>query len=176
MSTMKIVLGSTSVHKIDAVKQACAILGGRFADAEVIGVKAKSGVAEQPYTMGEIARGANNRAMDACSFFPEAINIGIESGLDGDGSFCVDLAMVTVFTPDGRAYHATSIGVEIPIQFIQEHRERFIEEPDLTIGDVVKEHLGGDRTDPHATLTGGRIKRLDTLVEAIRTALILTGL
>ncbi|MEK7172586.1 MAG: DUF84 family protein, partial [Patescibacteria group bacterium] len=75
---IKIVLGSTSSHKITAVEQACQQLG---IEAIVSGVKAASGQNEQPVGLSETYQGALNRAQGAKAQKPEAVAIGIEGGI-----------------------------------------------------------------------------------------------
>jgi len=40
-----------------------------------------------------------------------------------------------------------------------------------TVGSIITEQLGGDPTDPHSTLTSGKISRTMTLIDAVATAL-----
>ena len=102
---MNIVVGSTSVHKLEALREACKQLG--WCDVEVVGVKATSGVNEHPYGFQETYVGALNRACDAKKQTAGDVYIGIESGVicvDGTKSVFIDLAVIVVLLPDGRQF------------------------------------------------------------------------
>lgn len=75
---MIIRVGSANQNKIEAVRSTLKLYE-IFKDAEVIGVKAYSGVADQPKTLEETIRGAKNRAKEA--FGDCTYSFGIESGV-----------------------------------------------------------------------------------------------
>ena len=76
---MKVCIGSKNKTKIDAIKEALALYD-EYKGAEIVGVGAESGVADQPLSLAEIMKGAHNRAKG--SFDKEYIfSVGIESGL-----------------------------------------------------------------------------------------------
>ncbi|MCX6789181.1 MAG: DUF84 family protein [Candidatus Gribaldobacteria bacterium] len=167
---IKIVLGSISQHKIEAVKQACQQLG---LETIVSGVKAASGQNEQPVGLSETYQGALNRAQGAKEQNPEAVVIGIENGIfmsDNDKNpLTVDLAVIVVLTPDNRRIVSTTPGITFPEDCVAIATERgFVT---TTTGSVIAEKLGGDSTDPHSTLTKGAVSRIQTLVAGLVVAL-----
>ncbi len=161
-----LVLGSTSVHKIDAVKEACAKIGIKV---EIKGVSAKSEINEQPYGLEETYRGALNRAKNSQKENNKMFAMGIESGIIPIDDKFIDLAVVIVLTPDGKSFMGTSAGIEFPKYAIEEARLRGFET--TTAGSIVAEKLGGSETDPHSTLTNGKISRKELLVDAIVSVL-----
>ncbi len=163
---LQIVVGSTSKHKIGAVEDACRRLG---IEADVIGCKTSSGVNEQPVGFAETARGAANRAMAASAEDPGSVCIGIESGIEASGAAVIDFAMITVLYR-GVPYFSTSPGVQFPHPCYVTAKKRGFDKH--TVGSVVAEQLGGDGTDPHATLTGGRLTRHETLVQGLCVAFV----
>jgi len=165
-----ITLGSTSKHKLTAVKQACEQLG---LTASLVGVKAASGQNEQPVGLSETFQGALNRAQGAKAQNPKAIAIGIEGGIFITDSeqlpLTVDLAVIVVLTPDGRRIITTTPGIVFPEDYVEIAKKRgFIT---TTVGSVIAEKLGGDPTDPHSTLTNRAVSRSKTLVDGLVVAL-----
>jgi len=167
---INIALGSTSQHKIEAVKQACQQLGLM---ASVVGVKAASGQNEQPVGLNETYQGALSRAQGAKTQNPEAIAIGIESGIfiteNKENPLTIDFAVIVVLTPDNRCIVATTPGVVFPEDCVAIAKERGF--ATATTGSVIAEKLGGDPTDPHSTLTNGVVSRTQTLVAGLIIAL-----
>ncbi len=95
---MKIIVGSQSQVKIDAVNNALKKLG---IDAEVVGVKAKSDVAEQPID-DETLQGARNRAQHARQLVADGdLYLAIENGVYTEGDRFVDKAVVMAIAKDG---------------------------------------------------------------------------
>lgn len=167
---MKITLGSTSLHKLNALRQACEALELK---AEIDCVKTSSGQKEQPVGFEETFAGALNRAVSARRQRPDTIVIGIESGI-----FCIktgfldvylDIAIIVVLDRNGRRIVTTSSGMEFPVRYIKEATNLGFKT--TTIGSVITKELGGDPGDPHSTLTGGKISRTRTLVDALVMAL-----
>lgn len=167
---IKIVLGSTSQHKIEAVEQACQQLG---LIASVVGVKAASGQNEQPVGLSETFEGALSRAQGAKAQNPDAVAIGIEGGIFRTNNeqlpLTIDLAVIVVLTPDNRRIVATTPGVVFPEDCVAIAKERGF--ATTTAGSVIAEKLGGDPTDPHSTLTKGAVSRAQTLVAGLVVAL-----
>ncbi len=75
---MKIYVGSLNPAKVEAVREALADYPA-FADCEVVGFEATSGVSEQPKSLEETMRGAINRAKHAWQ--EGGVGFGLESGL-----------------------------------------------------------------------------------------------
>ena len=167
---IEIVLGSTSQHKIEAVKQACQQLGLL---ASVVGVKAASRQNEQPVGLNETYQGAFNRAQGAQAQNPKAVAMGIEGGIFRTNNeklpLTIDLAVIVVLTPDNRRIVTTTPGVVFPEDCLHIAQERGF--ATTTVGSVIAEKLGGDPTDPHFTLTKGAVSRTQTLVDGLVVAL-----
>ncbi|MDP3985557.1 MAG: DUF84 family protein [bacterium] len=174
---MQIAVGSTSVHKIGAVAKASALLG--FETEDILSCPAQSEQNEQPRgldkirTQKEIYLGARFRALAAKKQFPQAAAaVGIESGiveLSDEPAITIDLAVSVVLTADGREIVSTSPGITFPEDCVREAERRGFETH--TVGEVIAERFGGDKTDPHMALTKGRISRQHTLIEGLRIAL-----
>jgi inosine/xanthosine triphosphatase len=175
MKIEKIVLGTTSVHKLHAAKQACMLLG---LEAEVSGVKVASGQNEQPIGFEETYGGALSRAQGARETVADAIAIGIENGVfpfggDKKDKHAVDFAVVVILMPDGRESVATSAGMEYPDACVVEAKRRGFKT--TTVGSIFAERFGGDPTDPLSILSEGRTPRVallaDTIAQALTSAL-----
>lgn len=167
-TSINITLGSTSAHKLDAVRQACQKLE---LSSVVFGVKTSSGQNEQPVGFDETFSGALTRAISAKSQDPDGIAIGIESGIFrlGTTSVTLDFAIIVVLTSDGRQIITTSEGIQFPEDCVKIAEERGFKT--TTVGSVITEKLGGDPTDPHSVLTKGKVTRTMTLIDALVTAL-----
>jgi non-canonical (house-cleaning) NTP pyrophosphatase len=174
-TTMNIVVGSESEHKLQAVREACEALGIR---GKIFGVKTSSGVNEQPSSLAEIYHGARQRGHivynNRQTFCDpkDTISIGIESGIIDVGMLRLsfDIAMIAVILPD-REIVTTSQGIVFPKEFVEAalmKSEGFVT---TTVGSIISEKLGGDPTDPHSTLTKGKITRKQLLTEALISAL-----
>lgn len=71
--------------------------------------------------------------------------------------------------PNGQKLVGTSAGIEFPKEAVEAARARGFET--TTAGSVITETLGGSSTDPHSTLTQGKVSRKEILVEALMTVL-----
>jgi non-canonical (house-cleaning) NTP pyrophosphatase len=161
----RIVVGSTSKHKVGAAKEACRRLD---IHAEVLGCKTISEVNEQPVGFRETTRGAKQRALAAKAQQPDTVSIGIESGIVVSGDVVIDLAVIAVLWR-GKWYLSTSPGIQFPHSCYVIAKKRGFDKH--TVGSVIAEQLGGDETDPHTFLTTGRITRQETLVQGLCVAL-----
>jgi non-canonical (house-cleaning) NTP pyrophosphatase len=150
---MLIVLGSQSIIKEEAVRQALRDLG--VTDARLVCVPVSSQVNEQPFGFEETHRGACNRVQQAATLVPDAdMAIAIESGLfeEYPGSF-FDRAIVVVQLPDGRSFTQTSERVLFPTDAVEEVRRRG--EATWTIGKILQERGSvQSHNDPHLSLVG----------------------
>ena len=171
---MKIVVGTTSSHKLQAVSFACENVN--IDDADISGVKTSSGVNEQPVGLEETFRGAFNRADSAkkADGSKDAIYIGIESGIISIGAFpylsFIDLAVIVVLFGDSQRFiTATSSGISFPMEYVDEAQSRGFRT--TTVGSVIAEKTGCDGTDPHWYLTQGVVSRMVTLIQALSIAL-----
>ena len=163
MDRIVITVGSMSTHKINAVKRACAALG---IDAEVIGVGAPSLVNEQPSGWEETEMGARNRMLGAWrKAAADEWCLGIESGVIGSGGRVVDVAALCLRSPDGREWGGATPGTPFSFDDYCVARRRGFKT--TTVGLVMSERTGCDKTDGTAFLTGGRVTREDTLVDGL---------
>lgn len=166
-----IALGSTSRHKVAALRDALDRAG--MDGVAVTAYDAASGVAAQP--LGEeVDVGAENRAREALDRAPVSIEyaVGVESGLSYRRWGHVDFAVAVVMR---RRLHrvvgfATSVGIPIPLEAVEasirSRRQR-------TAGQCLADRIQGvNPTDPHTTLTNGRLSRQQLLTDAIYAALI----
>jgi len=146
---MNITLGSTSTHKLEAVRQACRKLG---LEAIVSGVKTSSGQNEQPVGFDETFSGAFTRATSAKAQKPDGIAIGIESGIFRFGATLItlDIAVIVLLTSNGRQIVTSSEGIQFPEKFVRIAEGRGFKT--TTVGAVITEQFGDDPTDPHSTL------------------------
>lgn len=158
------VVGSTSEHKLNAVREACKKLG---IEAYVSGEETYSNQAEQPTGFHCTLRGAINRARGVQRDGFHAI--GIESGIFEYGSVALDIAIIAIFTANGALIVTNTSGIMFPEEYVVEARRRGF--PTTTVGSVIAEKLGGDPTDPHSTLTDGKITRQQLLTDALVVAL-----
>lgn len=161
---MKIILGSKSEIKRQAVEDACRELGIEF---ELICVDVSSGVNSQPVG-DEAGKGARNRALAARKLHPGAYAIGIENGILEIGDFedkWVDRAVLGVITPDGYELSAVTPQVVVPSMAVNESRSMAW---GITIGEVLASmHDGCDPQAPHSFLTEGKLSRRGMLAQAL---------
>lgn len=170
---MRIVVGSTNPSKVDAVKES--ILDYPYlAKAEVVGVKADTGVAEQPKTLDETITGAINRAKKAfqnCDY-----SIGIESGLmvvPQAKSGYMDLCVAAIY--DGDEIH---LGFSSAWEFPDPTIMHMILHEGHNMSDAI--NIAGLTTNPDigmaegaiGILTKGRLTRKAYHKQALLTALI----
>lgn len=171
---LNVVVGSTSRHKLDAIRNACAELG---IDADVLGVRTISGQHEQPSGLDETIAGALRRANEAQKAESGSTAIGIESGIIINRfpiEVVIDLAVVVILTPEGKRIITTSAGIEFPSQDASTAFGRGFST--TTVGSVIAERTGCDPTDPHAYLTNGKVSRAKLLTDAVVAALAQLGL
>jgi inosine/xanthosine triphosphatase len=159
-------LGSMSRHKMEAVEEVFARMG---INSKIESFSESSEVNTQPFGMEETYKGAFNRARKAQANKPASIGIGIENGVIPLSDKFIDLAVIVVILPDGTEFAGTSAGIEFPAELVEAARTQGFE--NVTVGDFIAEKMGGDKADPHATLTKGRITRKEILVEAITSVL-----
>lgn len=159
---LKICLGSTSIHKKEAVLEAGKILG---LNIELKEVGAESGVNAQPYGFEETHAGALNRAKGTLVESGANMALGIENGIVQVGDKHIDVAVVVVLLKDGRSFVGTSAGIEFPETAVEGARQQGFET--VTVGSIIAKTLGGSETDPHSFLTGGKVSRRELLTEAV---------
>lgn len=158
---LKIVLASTSAVKLDACRAA---FGD---DAEIITVKAPSGIAEQPMN-GETVTGAFNRIAAAKKLVPDAdLYVSIENGIFEEKGHDIDRPVVVVSRASGNAEVTFGEGVEFPHESVEEARRRGFDT--WTVGRVMQEQgLIRQHDDPHLDLSGK--SRSEYLRDAVKKA------
>ncbi len=163
---IRIVVGSESPLKIEAVKAAVAELG---LAADIVAMKTGSGVPPQPYGRQETVQGALTRALMAQGAHPGAYAVGIENGLMPIGMQVCDVAYVVVLTPDAGLYAMPSEPVAVPDDLVVACLGA---DQMITAGELQAERDGGDPADPHRAWSGGKTDRATILKAAIRDTLL----
>ncbi len=169
---LKITVGTTSKHKLTAVAKACKKI--KMKSVMINGVKTDSGQDEQPVGFEATYNGAFTRAQAATQHnIDYDIAIGIESGIfpfqSESRNITFDMAVIVILTKEGKQIMTTSSGVLFPEEYVSWARTAGFKT--TTVGSMITRNLGGDPTDPHSTLTNGKVTREDTLVEALAIAL-----
>lgn len=165
---MPIVVGSQSHHKLLATIRGFAKASK---NEDVTGIDVDSGQTKQPVGLEETHRGAHTRARKVKEKYPEAIAVGIESGIIMIGNDTFDIAIVIIIDEKGNTTTATSQGLLIPRKFFERAEVQGLKWH--TVGSAVAEELLGDPGDPHFTLTEERISRVDFMAQAVFTALLM---
>lgn len=177
-----IVVSSGSAIKIETVRKT---LMGLFPGRTftVLGVKAASGINEQPVGE-ETERGAHNRLAHAQELFntehagTQAAYMSIENGIfevaPGEWE---DRAVVVISLPDGRTFSATSVGVPFPSDAVETTRALEGGFEKHTVGSVIAEQFAArgvsiNKQDPQTALTNGAMTREMQMSRAIEDALL----
>lgn len=163
---MKIVLGTTSDLKIRAAKEAFKILG---INPEIITVKSESGVANQPFGLDQILTGAKNRAKNALQLHLADLGIGIENGIikiDQINKWMETLA-VAVIDGDGKESFALGSAYPLPDWVVKK-----IHNENSELGHVIQKLDPKLDKDPINYFSDGKIKREDTITQAIVFAML----
>ena len=107
---MRIVIGSTNITKVDAVKNVLEPLGH-----QVIGINVSSGVSAQPFSDKETVQGAKNRAYAALAEGGD-FGIGLEAGVEylNEELYLVNWGVLV--TTQGESF--TAGGTRIPLPMI----------------------------------------------------------
>lgn len=163
---MRIVVGSASVLKLDAVHAALEMLG---LEADVVSIDATSGIPPQPYGRTQTLEGAEHRAREARAAGKGTYAIGIENGLVPCREHVIDVAFVVVFTPDGRRLARRSIGVPVPQELVD---AALASKQRKTAGSLEAERSGCSAADPHVIWSRGQTSRKAILTRAVYAALL----
>lgn len=163
-----VIVGSLSELKRDAVQDALNFLDIK---AEVVTKMTGSGQNAQPYGARDTYEGARIRAYANCEDGADDYvwSVGIESGIMPLGlpEHRFDITFVVVRAGGGRVEVATSAGILVPPDFIEEAQQRG--SSTTTIGDVVHERTGwSPANDAHAGLTLGRVNRREIIAQAVK--------
>lgn len=154
---MKIAIGSTSPHKLAALTQAIDML---LLTHEIVAFEIPTKKwDQQPVGFDQTLRYAKDRAQLACRECPEAICIGIESGIIQAQNVTLDIAVIVALTPepDNNFYFSTSPGLRLPPQDVKEAERRGFKT--TTVGQMIAERLKGDPTDPLPAITSNALNR-----------------
>ena len=159
---MRIVLASTSTVKLSACREAF----GNAAD--IIVVKASSGISEQPMNT-ETLTGAFNRLRDAKRQVPDAdLYISVENGIFEENGKFIDRPVIVISRNRDAPETTFGEGVEFPKECVEETRARGFDK--WTVGKIMQEKgLVKEHDDPHLDLAGKSRKSL--LVAAIKQAI-----
>ncbi|MFH1705665.1 MAG: inosine/xanthosine triphosphatase [Patescibacteria group bacterium] len=171
---MKIVVGSTSKHKLLAVEHVFKKIF-HSETIQVEGAKVLSEINEQPIGHEETIIGVLNR-LDSVKNFSKNIfdyAIAIENGLFevkiNNEERWFDIAWVVVEDSSGNKSLATSSGLEFSKNFVSETRRRGFKT--TTVGSIIAEKTGCDDSDPQLFLTNNLVSRMEMLKQALEIAL-----
>lgn len=165
-----IIVASLNPVKLTAVRIGVAAL---FPDLKpaVTGISVPSGVADQPMSDQETVTGAANRVANARRAVPAAdCWVGIEGGIEDDGTTLLALAWVVVETVDGRRGRARTGSFPLPLavaQLVRDGKE-LGEADDIVFGQSNSKQKQG----AVGLLTGGSIDRAGLYAHAVTLALI----
>ncbi len=169
---MKIIIGTKNSTKITAVKEIISDYDF-LKNAEVGGTETESGIADQPKSLEETIRGAQNRAKNVfenCNY-----SLGIESGLmkvPETKSGYMDVCVCAIY--DGKNFH---LGLSSAFEYPKEITKLIVEgnlnatQAANEIG-ITKNPKLGSAEGIIGIITKGRITRKEYTKQAIRTALI----
>ena len=183
---LRIKLGSASSRKLEAVRLACERLG---LEVTISGMKTASGQNEQPVGLSEILAGAMTRAKAVKEQDSSSVAIGIANGLiilediglnnvpdqskassgGAEKPETFDIAIIVVLGRNDKQIVVASSILGLPEDCVTIAKERGFEA--TTVGSVIAEKFGGDPTDPHSILTGGKKTRTIVLTDALVGAL-----
>jgi len=167
MSSIKVVVGSTNIVKIEATRSAFQKIFGKV---EVEGVKVDSGVGLQPFTNEQTLAGALTRAKNALKKKKADFGVGIEGGIfvTSIGAFVNGWVVVT----DGEIFGAAStISVMLPkkvLKLFEENKVKELEEAIEMISGISKP---GEKMGAIGVLTNNYLDRKKSFEEAIIAAL-----
>jgi len=163
---MKIVLGTTSELKIRAANDAFKVLD---ISPEVITVKSESGVPDQPFGVEQILTGAKNRAKNAMEIEESDYAIGVENGIIKIEQInkWMETLVVVVVSSDGKESCAQGLAYPLPDWAVEE-----IKKENSELGHVVQRLNPALEKDPINYFSGGKIKREETITQAIVSAML----
>lgn len=173
---MDIYVASESIHKCKAVKEAAGIVFPSDQGHAVRGMKAASGINEQPVGHEETLQGAVNRLADLVRILGSTkydLAVALEGGIFSVKSNGVDewydCGWVVAQDAAGRRAQAHCAGLQFPTADVEEARRLGFDR--YTVGSVIAKRAGADGTDPQSYLSAGLITRADVLRQACVAAL-----
>ena len=163
---VKIILGTTSELKIRAAKEAFKILD---ITPEIITVKSKSEVPNQPFGVEQILTGAKNRAKNAFQLEKADFAIGIENGIMKIDQFnkWTEILAVVVISSDGKESCAQGLAYPLPNWAVEE-----IKKENSEMGYVIQKLNPALEKDPISYFSDGKIKREETITQTIVAAML----
>eukprot|EP00929_Paragymnodinium_shiwhaense_P071799 TRINITY_DN36465_c0_g1_i1.p1 TRINITY_DN36465_c0_g1~~TRINITY_DN36465_c0_g1_i1.p1 ORF type:complete len:207 (-),score=45.07 TRINITY_DN36465_c0_g1_i1:282-902(-) len=175
----RVVVASTAAMKVGSVRRMLEEVSFTSTDNAVAveGVKAPSGINEQPFGHEETILGAQNRLRNAQKLAPgAAFYVAIENGIFDvkmpDKQRYFDLAWIVIAEGDSDTGHvgwAHSVGLEFPAQFVEAARAEGFDKTHA--GHKMAASLAGmDPQDPHILLSGGAARREDLLLGGLKAA------
>ncbi|MXV60840.1 DUF84 family protein [Natronorubrum sp. JWXQ-INN-674] len=161
---MNVAVGSTNPVKVEAVERTLE----RF-QSSITAVEVDSGVAEQPWSIGETVTGAENRARRALAATDADYGIGLEGGVARfDGVPGLSLIMWAAATDGNRIERGGGPTLRLP----DEVARRL--EDGAELGPVMDDRLGtagiAERDGAAGVLTAGLTDRSRALGEAVACA------
>lgn len=114
---MKIGVGSQSESKVRAVALAAKSFDTTHL-AEIVSIKALSGVSEQPIGLDETARGAVNRANFVHQETDCDVAVGMEGGVIEISGRKIDIGIVFVLGRSGLSGIGVSQGLALPVEVV----------------------------------------------------------
>lgn len=123
-TSIKVAIGSTNPTKIEAVRQAFAIVWP-IKSFEFLGVATDSGVSAQPMSDEETISGARTRAEKALQNTDADFGVGIEGGLHCVNNHWFDSSWIAVIDRHGNVGIGSSVKIIVP-----EHVMNLIHEGD----------------------------------------------
>lgn len=168
---MKINIGTANAVKIEALREAVGE-SGTLKGARIAGMDTGSFVADQPKTLEETVRGAQNRAQKA--FFDCDLSVGIEDGLmavPGTLTGFMNIGVCAFY--DGKRYYlGTSAAFEYPPRVIELVGKGFdINQAFHMLGMTDNPKIGSSQ-GAIGILTRGRWTRKDTAKQAVLAAML----
>lgn len=167
---MRIVVGSTSERKIEAVRRIVTELFPRDGDIDCTGTAVASGVPETPYDE-QTYRGAKQRATSAREKLPQAtFAVGLESGLVERYGHLYEEAWAVCIDAEGNEFTGYSSGLKVPDSVLEEMQARGKTHAEVMT--ILEARHGQLSNDTWGSYSGGIIARQTSLEEAIRNALV----
>ena len=163
---MKVAVGSINPAKLEAVRAAILRV---WPQAEVQGVEVPSGVSEMPMSDAECLVGARNRALAARQAIAADLGVGLEGGVQRDGSMLLLVGWVALNAADGREGLAGTARLPLPQAIAA--RVAAGEQLGLVMDDLLDEHKSNYRGGAVGALTGGLVMRADAFAMAVSYAL-----
>ncbi|KAJ3226856.1 hypothetical protein HK099_003968 [Clydaea vesicula] len=161
-----VVLGSTNPSKILSVKNSLEKIMKNYS-LEVIGVKAPSGVRDQPMSDEETLKGAENRAKSVLAQYPHAdFAMGIEGGISKIGDVFLENGFVVVLSKNGEKGIGTSGSYQLSSKILNKINEG------TELGDIVDELSGEESVKTKQGAMGLLTKNLITRDKAYETGII----